>query len=400
MTTLSRPRDGIPEVLATVASFHDAARALARGRGPFAVDTERASSYRYDDRAFLIQVRREDAGTFLFAPEGLRTEFSQILAPVMCGQSWIMHAARSDFPALNALDLRPAQLFDTEIAGRLVGAERVNLGSMVETYLGIGLAKNHGAENWSRKNLPTSWLAYAALDVELLIELSEALTIQLVHTNKLWLADEEFQAVLDTSTSLGLEHRWENLKGLHTLKTRRELAASRALWIARDRLARVHDQAPTLLLHDKVIVAAAKKPPRSKSEFKALDGWKPRYSKNLATWLSALDKARTQPRSQWPKPLAVEENAPRSLSTWRKINPEAAATYERLRARLEATAATLDIKLDSLLEPRVLKNLVWAAVHEDRLGDPHSIAHYLSQQGARNWQIETTLPDISQALAH
>ena len=74
----SRPVEGIPAVLATRDGFTAAAARLAAGTGPFAIDTERASGYRYDDRAFVVQIRRRGAGTMLFAPEGHRAELSLI----------------------------------------------------------------------------------------------------------------------------------------------------------------------------------------------------------------------------------------------------------------------------------------------------------------------------------
>ena len=79
----SRPVAGIPPVLSTPDEFTCAAAQLAAGTGPFAIDTERASGYRYDDRAFLVQIRRKGAGTMLFAPEGYREELTTALVPVL-----------------------------------------------------------------------------------------------------------------------------------------------------------------------------------------------------------------------------------------------------------------------------------------------------------------------------
>lgn len=68
----SIPEGGIPTVFHTRAGIAKAARILAQGSGPIAIDTERASSFRYDDRAFLIQLRRADTPIILIAPEGVR----------------------------------------------------------------------------------------------------------------------------------------------------------------------------------------------------------------------------------------------------------------------------------------------------------------------------------------
>ncbi|MDJ0115140.1 ribonuclease D, partial [Rhodococcus erythropolis] len=67
--------------------------------------------------------------------------------------------------------LTPAELFDTELAGRLAGFERVGLAAIVERTLRVELRKGHGAADWSTRPLPDAWLNYAALDVEVLLEL-------------------------------------------------------------------------------------------------------------------------------------------------------------------------------------------------------------------------------------
>lgn len=45
--------------------YLDAVARLAAGTGPVAVDAERASGYRYSQRAYLIQVFRRGSGSFL-----------------------------------------------------------------------------------------------------------------------------------------------------------------------------------------------------------------------------------------------------------------------------------------------------------------------------------------------
>ena len=195
MAPLTTPRDGLPRVLSTPADFSAAATALAAGQGPVAIDTERASGFRYDDRAFLVQIRRRDVGTLLLDPEGVRPAFTQAFAPVLNGLDWIIHAAPSDLPSLAWLGLYPGTLFDTELAGRLAGFDHVNLAAMTEMLLDVHLAKGHGAEDWSQRPLPADWLAYAALDVELLLELGDTMAEVLDAQGKLDWATQEFDHI-------------------------------------------------------------------------------------------------------------------------------------------------------------------------------------------------------------
>ena len=63
-------RDGLPPLTETPPALDDACRALAAADGPVAIDAERASGYRYSSRAYLVQLRREGAGSFLIDPIG------------------------------------------------------------------------------------------------------------------------------------------------------------------------------------------------------------------------------------------------------------------------------------------------------------------------------------------
>src|SRR5690606_42005271 len=96
----------------------------------------------------------------------------------------VLHAASQDLPCLLELGFRPRRIFDTELAGRLLGYERVGLGTMVENVLGLRLEKGHSAADWSTRPLPEAWLRYAALDVEVLVELRDALHRELTETGR------------------------------------------------------------------------------------------------------------------------------------------------------------------------------------------------------------------------
>ncbi|MGO3342726.1 MAG: ribonuclease D, partial [Glutamicibacter arilaitensis] len=117
LTPLTEPRDGIPEVIDTAPALRRAVRALEAGTGDLAVDTERASGFRYGQRAFLLQIRREGSGTWLVDPETL--DDLSPLRTFVNAQPWILHAATQDLPCLHDLGVSPTALFDTELAGRL-----------------------------------------------------------------------------------------------------------------------------------------------------------------------------------------------------------------------------------------------------------------------------------------
>ena len=234
--------DGVPEVVVDERQLIEAGAAIAAGHGPVAVDAERASGHRYGNRAYLVQLRRAGAGTWLLDPVACPD-----LTPVAEGigdAEWVLHAATQDLPCLADVGLRPTRLFDTELGARLAGLPRVGLGAAVEHYLGFSLAKEHSAVDWSRRPLPESWLRYAALDVEVLVQLRDAVDADLHRQGKARWAREEFDALLSFTGPTPRVDPWRRTSGLHKVRRRRGIAVLRELWYARDRIAQRRDVAP------------------------------------------------------------------------------------------------------------------------------------------------------------
>ena len=143
---LEAPADGVPDVIDTPRALQRAAEALAAGTGSVAVDAERASGFRYGQRAFLVQLRREGTGTLLIDPE----PFDDLLPlnGALRGSEWVLHAATQDLPCLADLDMTPDALFDTELAARFLSYDRFGLAAVVGETVGVRLAKEHSAVDW------------------------------------------------------------------------------------------------------------------------------------------------------------------------------------------------------------------------------------------------------------
>ncbi len=314
----------------------DAARRLDRGRGPFAVDAERASGFRYSNRAYLIQIRRAGAGTVLIDPVSHGADPVRALRPVaevLGSDEWILHSADQDLPCLAEVGMRPPALYDTELAGRLAGFERVNLATMVERLLGFGLAKGHGAADWSKRPLPAEWLNYAALDVELLIELRAAIADVLAEQGKTDWAAQEFDYLREAGSKepgpAARRDRWRRTSGIHRVRDQRGLAAVRELWLTRDRIAQRRDIAPRRILPDSAIIEAALANPTTIEELVALPVFGGRNQRrSAATWLAALDAAR---QSENPPVDSEPPNGPPPPARWSRRKPEARAAGGRAR---------------------------------------------------------------------
>ena len=188
-----------PFVIDTISELTSAMVRLRSGTGPFGVDAERASGFRYSNRAYLIQVSRRGGGTHLIDPTAF-TDLSQ-LNELLATDEWILHAATQDLACLAEVGLVPTALFDTELGSRLAGLPRVGLAAVTAELLGLHLAKEHSAADWSTRPIPGDWLTYAALDVEYLPDLRDALAERLDAAGKATIAHQEFANLLTWTPS-------------------------------------------------------------------------------------------------------------------------------------------------------------------------------------------------------
>jgi ribonuclease D len=390
---LTVPRDGVPDPLTTPAALADACARLAAGEGPVAVDAERASGYRYGQRAYLVQLRRVGAGTVLIDPVALPdlTELGAALAPA----EWVLHAASQDLPCLAEIGMRPRRLFDTELAGRLLGFPKVGLGAMVSEHLGYALEKGHSAADWSTRPLPRAWLAYAALDVEVLIELRDLMEKELAEQGKLEWARQEFAAIVASPPAPPRTEPWRRTSGIHRVRGRRQLATVRALWESRDALARERDLAPGRVLPDSAIVDAAMTGPRTAEDLLALPIFGGRQHRRLvARWFAALAEARGLSDAELPL-SAIPSDAPPPTNRWADRDPDAAARLAAARAAVGELADRHGLPVENLLAPDLVRRLAWQPP-----GEPGgvAVAAALVAGGARRWQVELTAEPLAVAL--
>lgn len=394
---LLTPRDGVPDVVTTAAGVADAAALLAGGHGPLAVDAERASGYRYSARAYLVQIRREGAGTVLLDPIPTRDDLAP-LAAVINELEWVLHSADQDLPGLAEIGLRPTTLYDTELGARLAGFPRVGLAAIVAETLGLELRKGHGAADWSTRPLPESWLNYAALDVEPLVELREALAHELERQDKTDWAAQEFEHIRVAGPPKPKPDRWRRTSKIHAIKDPRRLAIIRELWLARDDIASRRDIAPGRILPDSAIVAAAEANPKSISDLRALPVFGgPRQRRSSRVWLDAIERARSLPESELP-PITLPFTGPPPPGRWARHNPEAAARLTAARNELAALSAEVSVPVENVVSPELVRRLCWD-LHPTPGEDLEvRIDEQFVEGGARPWQRALTVPRLAKAL--
>jgi ribonuclease D len=392
---LTAPRDGTPAPVTTPDELAEVARRFAAGTGPVAVDAERASGYRYTHKAYLVQLRREGAGTVLIDPVPLPD--LQVLDEAIAAPEWVLHAASQDLPCLAEIGLRPRRLFDTELAARLAGFERVGLAALTESLLGYALEKHHSAADWSTRPLPASWLSYAALDVELLVDLRDKLAAELDRQGKTPWAAEEFAALVASADAPPKQRPdpWRRTSGIHRVRGARALARVRALWYARDQIAARRDTTPGRVLPDLAIIAAAEADPKDERALVALSGFGGRSVRRLATtWLDALARARALGDDELP--ANPPSDGPPPPHRWAERDPVAAARLARCRELVTGLATTYGLPPENLITPDTVRRLAWTPPEPL---DEEAVREVLAGYGARHWQIELTAPGLTAALS-
>jgi ribonuclease D len=400
---LLQPSAGTPEIIDTEESFRKAIEQLSKGSGPFAVDAERASGFRYSARAYLIQIKRIDGGLHLIdpIPFGPGHQLFSDLNDLLNTDEVILHASTQDLPCLRELGINPTKLFDTELAGRIAGLPRVGLGPLLESIMGVLLAKEHSAADWSARPLPKEWLTYAALDVELLVELRNHMYAILEDAKKLPWAIEEFASILKAPPAPPRVDPWRRTSGMHKIKRRDQLAVIKSLWIARDAVAAKHDIAAGKLLNDSAIVELAIAVPTNKKEFeKCLRplGLRARWLENLQLWLDSIAAAVALPEDQWPTMRTNADTLP-PIKLWRDKFPEKFAPLSHARAAIELIAQENQIPVENLITPEHIRRVCWKPpIGATTTLSVSEVEKALTELGARNWQIELVAPALAAAL--
>ena len=376
----------------------NAVAVLANAAGPIAIDAERASGFKYSQRAYLLQIKAKGSDIFLIDPTSddqlVESKAFRELRVVLATHEWILHAATQDIPCLEELGLRPKSIFDTELAGRLVGEPRVGLGSLVESRLGVGLAKEHSAADWSTRPLPESWLNYAALDVELLHELRLSLQELLEDQGKTSWAKQEFEALLSFKPKPQKLDRWRGITGLSKVSDQLSLEIARQLWVSREELAIKMDLSPGRLIPDSAILAAAVAKTRTKPELASLRSFTGRASRSyLDYWWQAIQSA--QKATSLPPVKAERTDLIPNHRNWAAKFPEADRRLRHARTALTEISAANNLPLENLLTPDILRQICFAPPEP---ADLESVGQFLTTLGARRWQVDLTAESITESI--
>jgi ribonuclease D len=256
--------------------------------------------------------------------------------------------------------------------------------------------------DWSTRPLPEPWLRYAALDVEVLVQVRELMADDLAEQQKTPWAQQEFDSLTRfTGPPVRLEP-WRRTSGLHKVRNRRGAAMVRELWQTRDALASSNDIAPGRILPDAALVDLALRSPTTEDDIgQGGQGGQNRVSRSArryqAEWFGALERARRIPEAELPA-LTVRSDGPPPARAWAERDPVAAARLVHARAALGEFAEEHRIPVENLLSPDFLRRMLWVPQQLAPEPTPDSISAALLKLGARQWQIDIAGPIIEEAI--
>ena len=401
------PEGGTPPVITDLDGLRNCIAALSEGTGPIAIDAERASGFRYSSRAYLIQIFRRNGGLHLIDPIAVaNTAVINELNDVISHSEVVIHASTQDLACLREFGIKPLLLFDTELGARIAGCARVGLGALCESLLGITLAKEHSAVDWSIRPLQQEWLDYAALDVAVLLDLRDKVYELLEQQGKLQWAQQDFDSILKAAPNPPRKDPWRRTSGMHEIKSRYQMAIIRELWIERDKIAAEIDLAPGRLLSDAVIIALAKSQVKSFADIMKLSEAKSRIRNDLQrsyveTWLKVFHHASSMPESEWPQ-LRSKSDALPPVKIWKVKFPLAYAHVSHAKRRLQMIADECSIPLENLISPELVRKISFDGGSEKFYDISSSLVKKVETQlrlnGAREWQIEKCAESLALSL--
>jgi ribonuclease D len=405
ITPILTPRNGVPEVVSDESQFEKLIADLLNGNGPLAIDAERSSGYRYSQRAYLIQIYRENGGLHLIDPIPLKdSKLWQKFNNEFSSYEWVIHASTQDLPCLIEVGLKPKLLFDTELGARIAGCERVGLGPLAESLLELQLAKEHSAVDWSIRPLRPEWITYAALDVDILLDIRNAVEKLLIEQNKLKWAEQDFASILKNYESYEFSDmpkpdRWRRTSGMHKVRDRLTMSIVRDLWLSRDELAREIDLAPGRVLGDDAIVEIATKRPDNPEAVAKVIGRRTRLeAPPFNRWLSVLNNALKTPIEEQPELRVASQSLP-PIKIWKDRNPLGYARLTHARAGLIELSAQIQIPTENLVTPEFIRKICWQDPPASNSDYENFVTEQLIKMGARPWQIELVTPSISSCLS-
>ncbi len=311
------------------------------------LDVERSAAPRYYKPAALIQVGTARRAVLV---DSHRLGPTPLLGEFLARRQVVAHAATNDIESLDWAGVVLDELDDTSIAAALLGLP-TGLDPLLQDLLDQALSPDkdkYQRANWEQRPLPDEMADYAAADVLHLPALMVRLRERLEELGRLaWYDQERAHMLASTRASA---RTWGDTRGAARLDPPQR-AVLRALWEAREALARDRDSAPQTLLRDETLIDLAADPPSSSRDLQRRNKRRRQPDDAAAVILfDALDAGMSAPPE--PRPESSRSTAGSTVDRER---------HAAMRAARSDLATELGMNAGILCPGRVL----WGPIHAD-----------------------------------
>lgn len=299
-------------------------------RSPWlALDTEADSLHSYPEKLCLLQLSHAGGDT-LVDPLGA-APLEPLLAH-LATRELTLHGASFDLRLLRrTTGFVAKEVFDTELAARLIGRPRVGLADLVSELCGVTLDKGAQRANWSQRPLTPRMMEYALGDSRQLQPLREVLEAELARLGRgAWQREACARLVARAVPEPPDPERVWRLKGSADLAPR-ALAALRELWRWREDLALARNKPPYFILSHETLVDLARRA-GSGAPLAMPAGFDPAQRIRAE---QAIERARALSDGELPEPERPRRPPPLSEEVQRR--------FAALRQRRDRRAADLGI---------------------------------------------------------
>jgi ribonuclease D len=318
----------------------------------FALDTESNSLYSYHATVCLIQISTyapndaiDAAGIVDYLVDPLRLNDLTPLGEVFAAPSVevVMHAADNDMLMLyRSHGFTFANIFDTQLAARILGWKQVGLAALLEEHFGIVSNKKMQRTDWGKRPLTPEQIAYAQMDTHYLLPLRDLLVEELKRRGRWEEALDAFAALTATDPAVRPpdERTFWQMRSVREVP-REQHAVLEALWQWREHEASAANRPPFKVINDAVIIDLARRQPQS---FEELDETPGLSSLQMRRYGTALLRSIKEGQSRPLPPMPNGEGRPEHL-----LDKQAQLRYDALRRWRTETARARGVDADIVL---------------------------------------------------
>lgn len=205
----------------------------------------------------------------------------------------IFHDVNFDLSILyTQYKIKVNNIFDTQIAVRILGDNEIGLGAVLKKYMSLELEKKYQVADWTLRPLPKEYLNYAVNDTAHMIKLKKILNEKLKELNRTEWVEEMFREIDFKAFECKKPDPLE-MRGAKQLEDF-EKGILRRIYYLREELAKKIDKPVFYIMRNKRLIEIAQNPPKNVNEWKNMRGVHPIVKKYAWEFYNEVNQGRKE----------------------------------------------------------------------------------------------------------